>query len=222
MSSRMCIVLVIGCVAVSLLCAHAVHAQSTLGAQRMQIDTSEIPQAHRSWWQVLLSYVGLKSNSRSAIPVGTKLRVISSAYAPSKYQTDDTPCITAAGTTVRPGVVAANFLPLGTIIAIDNVKYIVEDRMNSRFKGYFIDVWLPSTSEALDFGRQKLEITIVAYGKPGDMLVSPTPTPSKILQQITELEQESIWNTIGNSAVLIGRLLVSKVDPNRYDVTCSQ
>src|SRR5258708_6012855 len=154
-----------------------IYAQSNLATERIQIDVSDIPQLQRTWWQTLLSYVGLKSNSGSLLPIGTVLHVVSSAYAPSTYQTDGTPCITAAGTTVRPGVVATNFLPLGTIVSIESKKYIVEDRMNSRYKGYYMDIWFPSTSQALDFGRKKIEITIVDYGKPGDILETPSPTP---------------------------------------------
>ncbi len=196
-----------------------VHAQTSLTAEQFQIDASSVPELQKSWWQTMLSYIGLKSNTGKSIPIGTTLRVVSSAYAPSKYQTDSTPCITAAGTTVRPGVVATNFLPLGTIVSISNKKYIVEDRMSSRYKGYYMDIWFPSTSEALDFGRKKLDIIIVGYGKPGDSITSPTPTP---IVQAENDSKKSIWNTVADSVLFIERFLVSKVDPNHYDVTCSQ
>lgn len=197
------------------------YAQSNLASERVEIDTTSIPQLQRSWWQTLLSYVGLKSNNGTLIPVGTKLHVTSSAYAPSKYQTDANPCVTAAGTTVRPGVVATNFLPLGTILAIsgDVQKYIVEDRMNNRYKGYYMDIWFPSTSQALEFGRKKINITIVAYGKPGDVLVSPTPSPAL---RADSKDKKSIWNSVADSVSFIGQFLMTKVDPNHYDVTCSQ
>ncbi|MEO6077453.1 MAG: hypothetical protein ABIP54_01590, partial [Candidatus Andersenbacteria bacterium] len=135
---------------------------------------------------------------------------------PSKYQTESTPCITAAGTIVRPGVVATNFLPLGTIVSINDTRYIVEDRMNSRYKGYYMDIWFPSTSQALEFGRKKLDIIILEYGKPGDVIVTPTPVP-----QVIE-EKKSMWNTLADTATLIGQFLTTKADPNRYDVSCSQ
>ncbi len=199
----------------------AAHAQSSPVREQIQIDADSVPQLHRSWWQTLLSYVGLKSNTGAPLPIGTTLHVNSSAYAPSKYQTDATPCITAAGTIVRPGVVATNFLPLGTILEIsgDVQRYIVEDRMNARYKGYYMDIWFPSTSKALEFGRKKLDITIVAYGKPGDPLILPTPTPAVPIESSSK---KNIWNSVADSAVLIGKLLMSKTDPNHYDVTCSQ
>ncbi len=169
----------------------------------------DIPQL--SWWDKLMSYVGVRSMTRIRPKEGTVLRVVSSAYASSPYQTDSTPCITAAGTTVRPGVVATNFLPFGTIVSINNKKYIVEDRMNTRYNGYYLDIWFPSTSEALEFGRRKLDITIVGYDKPGAQL-NPTPAP--------EVAQKKPKKTVWQS---LSELLFTKTyNPNRYDVDCTK
>lgn len=166
------------------------------------------------WWKRIWSYLGIRSAVRLKPEVGTTLRVISSAYASSPYQTDATPCITASGTTVRPGVVATNFLPLGTIVSVGGKKYIVEDRMNRRYDGYYMDIWFPSTSEALEFGRKKLDITIVGYEKPGADISDPTPSPEPIA------EEQSIWRSIGDS---IGNFLGARTyDVNRYDVDCTQ
>ena len=81
-----------------------------------------------------------------------------------------------------------------------------------------MDIWFPSTSQALEFGRQKLDITIVDYGKPGDVIVTPTPSP---VPQFVE-EKKSVWNTLADTATVIGKLLITKADPNKYDVSCSQ
>lgn len=158
----------------------------------------------KAWWQTLLSYVGIRKSIQIRPKEGTVLTVTSSAYASSPHQTDSTPCITAAGTTVRPGVVATNFLPLGTIISIDDKKYIVEDRMNSRYGGYYLDIWFSSTREALEFGRKKLDITIEEYGEVGAEL-TPSPTPEAP-------KKKRFW------------FLFTKTynDPNKYDVDCSQ
>ncbi|MEX1997937.1 MAG: hypothetical protein WEA04_04695 [Candidatus Andersenbacteria bacterium] len=145
-------------------------------------------------------------------PVGTTFVVETSAYASSPLQTDSTPCVTAAGTRVRPGVVATNFLPFGTIVAIDGVPHIVEDRMNPRFNGLFLDVWLPSTTEALEFGRKKIEIVIQGYGTPG--------------QTVSEEEEPSIWQRVSLRFIAISRLIASSLrarvslDVDRYDVAC--
>jgi 3D (Asp-Asp-Asp) domain-containing protein len=191
----------------------AAHAQKA----QIEIDPSSIPTVHRTWLQTFFSYLGIRATVPT-IPVGTTLHVVSSAYAPTKYQTDASPCITASGTRVRPGVIATNFLPLGTIISIENKKYIVEDRMNARYTGYIIDIWLPSTQEAINFGRQVFDITIVGYGKPGDSLESPTPTPVSAQKPVPE---KTIWKSITDSAQFIGEFLVGKANNNRYDVSCT-
>jgi 3D (Asp-Asp-Asp) domain-containing protein len=68
------------------------------------------------------------------------------------------------GTQVRPGVVAANWLPLGTQIRIPEIFgdqiFTVEDRMHWRNSDK-IDVWFSNTSEALRFGKQRARIEIL-------------------------------------------------------------
>ncbi|HLC49008.1 MAG TPA: hypothetical protein VJI96_01320 [Candidatus Andersenbacteria bacterium] len=192
------------------------HAQGLTPAHFEVVD-SEVLLPSLSFGQSLLRYIGVKAIGRIKPPIGTKFIVSSSAYPPNPKHTDSTPCITASGTRVREGVVATNFLPLGTIISINNKPYIVEDRMARRFNGYYIDIWFPSTSKALEFGRRKLEITIVAYGKPGAAL---TPTPA---QKITESEQERLRESLISSIFSLSKKLFSKTyDPNKYDVDCSQ
>jgi 3D (Asp-Asp-Asp) domain-containing protein len=179
--------------------AFDVHA---LAPAHLEVMIPNVPFPEATWWDTIWSSLGLRSTIRIRPKEGTVLRVISSAYASSPNQTDATPCITAAGTTVRPGVVATNFLPLGTIISIDGEKYIVEDRMNSRYNGYYLDIWFPSTREALDFGRKKLDITILAYDEPGAEL-SPSPLPQQ--------EKKWFWQ-------LFTRIYNN---PNTYDVDCT-
>ena len=92
------------------------------------------------------------------------VKVAITAYSSRVGETDDTPFMTAAGTKVRPGVVAANWLPLGAKIRIpalfgDQV-FIVEDRMHSRMNGK-VDVWFSSTDEALRFGTQVARVEIL-------------------------------------------------------------
>lgn len=151
--------------------------------------------------------------------VGTKFKVQSSAYASSPYQTDSTPCITAAGTVVREGVVATNFLPLGTLVEVFGKIHIVEDRMASRYAGQYMDIWFPSTSLALEFGRKhNVEIKIVAYGKPGQALTvdkDKAEVPSTLKR--AQARFTAFTRTISAS-------LLTKVNPNvnRYDVDCTK
>jgi 3D (Asp-Asp-Asp) domain-containing protein len=89
--------------------------------------------------------------------------VTASAYNSVPWQTDSTPFITASGTTVRHGVLAANFLPIGTLVTIPDIYgdqiFVVEDRMNPRYTNN-VDIWMESISEARQFGRRKVEIYV--------------------------------------------------------------
>ena len=94
-----------------------------------------------------------------------KMTVIATAYTPRPEETDETPYLTAAGTRTREGVVAANWLPFGTKVKIDGKIYTVEDRMNSRYTAAFparIDIVFTSLEKARKFGKQKIEIEILA------------------------------------------------------------
>jgi 3D (Asp-Asp-Asp) domain-containing protein len=156
--------------------------------------------------------------------IGTTFVVESTAYTPSPYQTDDTPCITAAGTRVRPGVVASNFLPLGTLLKIketptnsysfNQTTFIVEDRMNPRFQQRMLDLWFPDRATALKFGRRHLTIEIIGYGTPGQSLEN---------ENQEELIETSIIKRANlrflASARSISRLLVAAVGQS-HDVDC--
>lgn len=102
------------------------------------------------------------SKAKTAVRTYT---VSASAYSSSVDETDDTPFITAAGTYVRDGIVAANFLPLGTAIKIPDLYgdkiFIVEDRMNKRYH-LNVDLWFPSKAEAKQFGRKTVKIEVVS------------------------------------------------------------
>jgi len=85
------------------------------------------------------------------------------AYSSTKDQTDGDPFKTAVGTPVRDGIVAANFLPIGTVVRFPDKfgekLFVVEDRMNERF-GLQVDIWMPNYEEAKKFGIQYLKMEI--------------------------------------------------------------
>ncbi len=91
-------------------------------------------------------------------------RVWVTAYSSVPEETDDTPLITASGYKVRDGVIAANFLPFGTLVMIPDVfgdkVFTVLDRMHKRKVG-FIDIWMPTKEDAINFGIRKADIVIV-------------------------------------------------------------
>lgn len=207
-----------------------VHAQvvqqylqdKSLTASHLTVSIEGQEDAQQSWWKKMWRYLGIRSSVYMRPKVGTRIIVNSSAYASSPYQTDSTPCITASGERVGPGVVATNFLPLGTIVSINGKKHKVADRMNPRFAGYYMDIWFPSTSEALEFGRKKVEITIVDYAAPGKSIEDPTPPPTPEVTK--KQEKKSVIKSISESVTAIGNLLITKTyrDVNRYDVDCTK
>lgn len=91
------------------------------------------------------------------------LVVPATAYTSDPWETDNTPFVTASGTTVRHGVLAANFLPIGTRVRIPEVYgdeiFIVEDRMNRRYHKR-IDIWMEEKQEARTFGIQDVMIEV--------------------------------------------------------------
>lgn len=106
------------------------------------------------------------STSKAKSNTAVKTYVVSaSAYSSSVDETDDTPFITAKGTYVRDGIVAANFLPFGTAIKIPALYgdkiFVVEDRMNKRYN-LNVDLWFPSKALAKQFGRKTITIEIVS------------------------------------------------------------
>ena len=86
------------------------------------------------------------------------------AYSSTFFECDSSPFITASGTHVRDGVVAANFLPFGTKIKIPDIFgdkiFVVEDRMARRFH-YRVDIWMPKYEMAKRFGVRYARIVIV-------------------------------------------------------------
>lgn len=93
-----------------------------------------------------------------------KMRVALTAYSSHPDETDATPFLTASGTKTRDGVIAANFLPFGTVVRIPELfgdkVFVVEDRMHRKFPNR-VDIWMPSKREALIFGKAVSEIEIV-------------------------------------------------------------
>ena len=116
--------------------------------------------------QLVVSFDSLLPVSTPKNPdrVISKLNVVVTAYSSTPEQTDDTPFITASGTIVREGIVAANFLPMGTKIRLPDIYgdkiFVVEDRMHPR-KKYMVDIWFPSYWEAKEFGAKRTYIEVL-------------------------------------------------------------
>jgi 3D (Asp-Asp-Asp) domain-containing protein len=90
-------------------------------------------------------------------------KVTATAYTSHRSQTDSSPWITASGSRCRYGVVACNFLPIGTRIRLEgfgNKVFVVEDRMHRRFSSR-IDIWMASNHKAVKFGKKTIKYYVV-------------------------------------------------------------
>ncbi len=94
----------------------------------------------------------------------TIIKVILTAYSSEEAQTDDTPFITADGSTVRDGIVANNMLPFGTKLKIPELygdkEFVVADRMHRRMGNYKVDIWFESKEDAINFGVKEAYIEL--------------------------------------------------------------
>ena len=76
---------------------------------------------------------------------------------------------TASGRPVSRGLIAADpaVLPLGTRVRLEagsfSGEYIVADT-GGAVRGRRIDIWTPSTREAMKFGRRLIKLTVLSFG----------------------------------------------------------
>lgn len=93
-----------------------------------------------------------------------------SAYNSLAGQTDDSPCIAARGYDLcsanQENVIAANFLPIGTIVKFPEIfgdkEFTVVDRMNPRYY-YKADFWMRNYNDAIKFGTKYTTIEVYGY-----------------------------------------------------------
>jgi 3D (Asp-Asp-Asp) domain-containing protein len=75
---------------------------------------------------------------------------------------------TASGRYVSQGIIAADprVLPLGSRVRLEagpwSGEYLVADT-GGRIRGRKIDIWTPSSREAMRFGRRKVKLTVLSY-----------------------------------------------------------
>ena len=75
---------------------------------------------------------------------------------------------TASGRFVSQGIIAADprILPLGSRVRLEagawSGEYLVADT-GGAIRGRKIDIWTPSSREAMRFGRRKVKLTVLSY-----------------------------------------------------------
>ncbi|MBU0546110.1 3D domain-containing protein [Patescibacteria group bacterium] len=124
---------------------------------------------------ILLANASEEKVKNTSLPVSgerepnKKITAVITAYTSTVDQCDDDPFIAASGKHVYDGMIAANFLPMGTHIKIPSLYgdkiFTVDDRMNSRYGYGRMDMWMDAPrSEAIKFGVKKVEIEIYYEG----------------------------------------------------------
>lgn len=105
-----------------------------------------------------------KLKPKIKVPAGTTFQLVVTAYSSTVDQTDSSPFITASGTHVHDGTVAANFLPFGTHVTFPdyfgNKVFTIEDRTNKKYSSR-ADIWMVSRGAALQFGKRNLRMVVV-------------------------------------------------------------
>ena len=99
-------------------------------------------------------------------PVELPFIVAPSAYVATAYSLRGR---TASGRPVSKGLIAADprLLPLGSRVRLEagaySGEYLVADTGGS-VHGRRIDIWTPSSGEALRFGRRTIKVSVLSYG----------------------------------------------------------
>ena len=136
-----------------------------LGGTKVISDSEENIKNKLSALPIVQENSILPISSLPEIKVARKIKMITTAYSSTVWQTDSTPFITAAGTTVRDGIVANNLFPFGTKIRFPEIYgdkiFVVEDRMHWKKGYYHIDIWFASYDEAKNFGAKRTYIEVL-------------------------------------------------------------
>lgn len=107
--------------------------------------------------RLMTSYNG-KFKDAGDVPAVRMFRATITAYSSFPSECDDSPFVTADGSRVRDGIVAANFLKFGTRIRIPELFgdkiFEVHDRMNPRYANR-IDIWMERKSDGRKFGIKR-------------------------------------------------------------------
>jgi 3D (Asp-Asp-Asp) domain-containing protein len=127
-------------------------------------QVSLTPQTHPETAFLPIAEAAAVPLEKVAVKIEKTLKVWVTAYSSTPEETDDTPFVTAWNTPVRDGIVATNLLPFGSKIRIPELFgdkiFTVEDRMHRR-KTDFVDVWMGSKLEALEFGISRTNIEVI-------------------------------------------------------------
>jgi 3D (Asp-Asp-Asp) domain-containing protein len=127
-----------------------------------------------------LSAENISSPTQQIIPVSLPIGSIGATVAAEEaYVVPPTPYVatayslrgrTASGRPVAKGIIAADprVLPLGSRVRLDagsySGEYLVADT-GGLVRGRRIDIWIPTTREAMRFGKRVVKLTVLSLGR---------------------------------------------------------
>lgn len=158
-------------IAIALLSCFLTLSATTLSAETLHPQTQE-PKTKTESTAEATAPVPVAIENLSAGRLGEKIA------AEEAYIVGPTPYVatayslrgrTASGRMVAKGLIAADprHLPLGSRVRIEagtwSGEYLVADT-GTLVRGKRIDIWTPSTRDAMRFGRRTVKLTVLSYG----------------------------------------------------------
>ena len=150
-------------IAIALLSCFLTLSPTTLSAETLHSQTQEpttkIQSTAEATAPIAAGVLGEKIAIKEAYIVGP------TPYVATAYSLRGR---TASGRMVAKGLIAADprHLPLGSRVRIEagswSGEYLVADT-GALVRGKRIDIWTPSTREAMRFGRRTVKLTVLSY-----------------------------------------------------------
>ena len=160
----------------SVLIAAALLASSLVSTRTLSAETLPFPETSQT------QQVATKTTAEATVPVPVELPsngdigeriateeayvVAPAPYVATAYSLRGR---TASGQMVSKGIIAADprFLPLGSRVRLQagaySGEYVVADT-GSMVRGRRIDIWTPTSREAMRFGRRLVKLTVLSLG----------------------------------------------------------
>jgi 3D (Asp-Asp-Asp) domain-containing protein len=110
--------------------------------------------------QMVLGKIGTAADTPEAVTARPATNYVATAYSLRGK--------TASGRMVSRGLIAADprVLPLGSRVRLEHSgytgEYLVADT-GGMIKGRRIDIWIPTSREAMRFGRRTVKLTVLSY-----------------------------------------------------------
>ena len=144
-------------IAIALLTGSLIFSARTLSAETLPSQTQKL----------IAEVSSPKGSVGEKIAVEEAYEVPSTTYVATAYSLRGR---TASGRMVAKGLIAADprHLPLGSRVRLEagaySGEYLVADT-GSMVRGKRIDIWTPTSREAMRFGRRPVKLTVLSLGR---------------------------------------------------------